>query len=762
VTRSTRFEHRNELAVLAVVLAVPLVLFRDVPSGIYVSGLVVGASVSLHAFGVILAHQANRFLNFAQLAIGASAAWIFGISVTYQPIRRGIANLCPPCAPPASHTFDNVNYVVSLVLTLGLSILYAWLVYLVVARRFAGAPRLVATVGSIFAITALPAVSRVVIYFLTTAEQRELPLPTNIVVAPPFDVRANVLGVTFHLADLLTVVIAVGVVVALQVYFKVSANGVAIRAAAENPNRAETLGVNVGKVTTRVWLIIGVLSGVGALLGTMGGTAGSSMSGFGTLVLVFGVAVTARFSSLPMALVAGCALGIARQTISYHYGSTLPLDAVVVLVIAALLLAQRQSTGRGDARDATSWLAAREARPIPRELRSLPPVRSAIRWLTIVGLILLLGFPWVTAPAQTDLGASIAAFGIVGLSLLILTGWAGQVSLGQFALAAVGGWLTAVAHLPFFVELALSGVAGAVVAVVIGVPALKLRGLHLAISTLALAVSTSAVLLNPRYLGKSLPSTIERPRLLGIDFNANRAFYYFSFAVLAVVVLGVIGLRRSRTGRALIASRDNEAAVQLLGVSLLRLRLTAFAISGFLAAFAGSLYAYQQTGVRLNAFGPDQSVFMFLMTVIGGLGAISGPLIGAVYYGALSVFGASPLVRDLATGAGGLVVLMLAPGGLAKASFDLRDAFLRRVASRHRIVVASLTADRAAGDVDRAAPIAPRPQGGMVPFRYRLRDQWSVGLADRIAQPGESMVETDRDEVDESFQGVVTVGEERR
>jgi branched-chain amino acid transport system permease protein len=331
------------------------------------------------------------------------------------------------------------------------------------------------------------------------------------------------------------------------------------------------------------------------------------------------------------------------------------------------------------------------------------------------------------SPSQTNLAAAAFIYGMVIVSLLVLTGWAGQISLGQFAFAGIGGYVASAISAPFPIVVLLGALTGAVAAVVVGFPALKLRGLHLAVITMALALTVTAFLLNPRYLGKHLPDALDRPNFFGMDLDDQRVFYYLTLAVLALVVFAVVGLRRSRTARALIAARDNDQAAQSFGIGLVRLRLAAFAISGFIAALAGAMFAFHQHGVTATAFAPEVSVTMFVMAVIGGLGAVAGPLIGATFNGILLVVGASPLIALFASGIGGLLLLLFVPGGLSQLVFGIRDSVLRRVASRNRIVVPSLVADIAMTDTPRAAIASKRASGGgeaFVPVTYRLDGQW--------------------------------------
>jgi hypothetical protein len=195
---------------------------------------------------------------------------------------------------------------------------------------------------------------------------------------------------------------------------------------------------------------------------------------------------------------------------------------------------------------------------------------------------------------------------------------------------------------------------------------------------------------------------------------------------LVLCFVAVVGIRRSRAARALMACRENEASAQVAGINLLRTRLMAFAVSGFMSGLGGGLFAYSQYGVNVASFTVDQSIQMFLMVVIGGLGSLAGPLIGAAYLGMADIIGGSiPLVGILATGLGTVILLLFMPGGLGEVCYRIRDAMLRRVADRYHIDVPSLTGDRRGS---RRAPIAAktRSTGGtiFVPTRYEPEDQW--------------------------------------
>jgi branched-chain amino acid transport system permease protein len=294
----------------------------------------------------------------------------------------------------------------------------------------------------------------------------------------------------------------------------------------------------------------------------------------------------------------------------------------------------------------------------------------------------------------------VVIFGIIAVSLVVLTGWAGQVSLGQMAFvgmgAAIGGALTDRVGLDLSISMVASGVAGAVIAIVIGFPALRRRGLTLAVSTLAFALATSSYLLNRGIFDDTyLPGfRIERPDLFGvIDINTDTRFYFLSLATLGLALLVVRGVRRSRTGRVLVGIRENERAVRSYGVDTTRTTLAGFALSGFLGALAGALLVHQQLGLQNASYEPQQSLKVFTMVVIGGLGSVPGALLGATYVQGVDYYLPAQW-QFLATGAGLLLVLMMLPGGLGAVMYDARDWILRRIAERRGILVPSLLADR--------------------------------------------------------------------
>jgi branched-chain amino acid transport system permease protein len=307
----------------------------------------------------------------------------------------------------------------------------------------------------------------------------------------------------------------------------------------------------------------------------------------------------------------------------------------------------------------------------------------------------------------------------------VLTGWGGQISLGQFGFVAVGavvggflgdkGW-------PFLVVLPLASTLTAGIAVLVGLPALRIRGLFLAVSTLAFAVACSTFLLDRRYTGDLLVTSLDRPRIFWIDTGAGeRAFYYLCVVVLGVALFTATGLRRSRTGRLLIAMRENERAAQSFTINLVRTRLSAFAFSGFLAGMAGVLFVFHQNGISPASYDATRSVDMFLMAVLGGLGSVVTVLVGAVYFATAALVVGGIGGQLLAGSTGVLLILLFLPTGLGSLIFRARDGWLRRIATRNRIFVPTLAAGRMKVGEEALVPIAERPDDAAeVVNRYEL------------------------------------------
>ena len=670
------------LKAVAAVIALPVVMDVFLPGkrpvGTIIYGGVIGALYGLIAIGLILVYRANRVVNFAQAGLGAVPAVVALLLIT-------------------NHGWSYFAAVP--VLLVGAVVLGA-AVEILIIRRFANAPRLILAVVTI-------GVGQLLAYleFQTPTWVAGQTLPPNEYPTPFSDIRFDIAGTAFRGDHVVALVVVAICVVGLGAFFRFTRVGIAVRASAENAERASLLGVPVRRLSTLVWMIAALLSGVGIFLrAPIVGLSMGTIIGPSILLYALAAAVIGGMEKLPTAFFAGIFMGAIDISVFYSTRDSVLSDAVMLPIILVALLVQRGGLARAYDSGVATWRTVKEFRPVPNELRGVREV--VVARYALLGLVVAaaLGLPFIVGPGYRNDASLMLIYAIVGVSLVVLTGWAGQISLGQFAFvgvgAAVAGGLAANHHWDFFVTLLVGGMAGAVIAVLIGLPAVRLQGLFLAVTTLAFAAATRSFFLNRRFFDWLLPkpeNRVFRPDLYGrIDTDDNLVFYYVCLIFLGLAVLSARQLRNSRSGRVLISARDNSRAAQSYGVNLARTRLAAFAISGFMAAVAGGLLSYQQGAVDSGSFPAIESLKVFTMTVVGGLTSVAGGVAGAVYVIGIRrfpLFEGIRLFELLATGVGLVILLMFLPGGLAEAGYRVRDQYLRWVARRHDIYVPSLVAD---------------------------------------------------------------------
>jgi branched-chain amino acid transport system permease protein len=251
-------------------------------------------------------------------------------------------------------------------------------------------------------------------------------------------------------------------------------------------------------------------------------------------------------------------------------------------------------------------------------------------------LLILAGFPFVASPFALDLACQVFLASVGALSLMLLTGYAGQISLGHAGLIAAGAFTTGILareiHAPFWVTLPASAVTGIVLGFVFGLPSLRLRGLYLAVSTLALHFVV--IYLGGEYETKRGFSTgiiVEPPSLAGIKLSGGRFWYFVLLAAAALSLLICINLLRSRSGRAFRAVHARETVAEALGISIAGYKLLAFVISSAMTSVAGCLFAYYRGFVSVEAFDLFLSIQYVAMIIIGGMGSLLGALLGAAF-----------------------------------------------------------------------------------------------------------------------------------
>ena len=670
-------------------LVLVFVLF-PAPGSILFLGIVTGSLNALVAMGIVLIYRANRIVNFAQGSLGAVAA-VLAASLMFAHDW--------PFWPAVF-----VGLLAGLALGAAVEIL--------VVRRFSKAPRLVLTVATI-GITQL--CDALALFLPRFFDLEQIPDPKQ-----PFEFSFEWSPLVLTGGHLLILIVVPAVGVGLSMFLRRSRYGIAIRAAAESSDRALLLGIPVRRLNTMVWVVAAGLAAVATLLRLpiQGVTIGSVL-GPVLLLRALAAAVIGRMESLPVTAGAAVVLGVVQQAVFFETGSTVVADAILFAIILVALVVQKGGLERARLTGVATWSSLKEVRPIPRELRRLPEIRIGIPVAVVVISAALLFIPLGWNLSRINLFTAGVISAITICSLLVLTGFGGQISLGQLALVSVGSAVAgsmAQNGNEFFTTLLAAGLVGAVIFVAIGIPALRITGPFFAVTSLAFAIATGKFFLNNEYFPWLVPETnvrVLRPVIFDkFDLESEHTFYYLALFFLLVAAAMVWRLRTSRTGRAIVANRENTRAAQSYAISPTRIQLTSFAISGFLAGVAGGLSVYHQHGLNRDILDVENSILLFSIAIVGGLGSLAGALLGAAYltWISYSSFTASPLSQFFVSGIGVLAVLMFFPSGLGGLLYDIRDRLLRMLATARGIMVPSLLADmRVIGDdVTQEAP-APAP-----------------------------------------------------
>ena len=650
-------------------VVVPALAPHTAPAGLILQGVEFGSISGLLAIGLVLTYRSTRIINFSYGAMGGLSGTV-GVMLDLG---------------------QHWNWFLAMGAGLLVGAVVGALVDVLVIRRFFNAPRLILTVATIGLAQILGGLQLLIPRWLGG------PPIVGGVTTPLSGPHVVVHPVIFNGNDLL-VACAVPVVLVFLGWFLLRTDaGVAVRSVSDNAERAMLLGIPVRRLSTLVWVIAGVLSALTILVSAPSqGLTLTAGAGPTLLLLPLAAAVVARMESLPVAFAAGVGIGVIDQIVQFNVSQEAVTTVVNFGVVLLALLLQRRRSSRAEEADG-SWLSTGVLKPIPQSLRRLPEVLSG-RLLVGAGIVaMVVGAPYLFGVGATLQFTFAIVTAMVAVSLVVLSGWTGSVSLGQFALAGVGGViagdLVSKYNVDLFVSLAVAGVAGAALAVPVGYAGLRIRGEFLAVITLALAVMMDGFFFNPTNFEHVLPASIIRPVLWKrFDLTSVRANYFLCLGILAAVIAFVTGLRRARAGRAFLATRDNPRASQAMAVPRVRVKLTGFVLAGCIAGVAGALFAFTLGAVGSHTFDPSSSVLVFAMAVIGGLGSISGALMGVALIEVLSH--AFPQYYFIITGAGLLWILAALPGGLGEGIQRVRDRLLRLVARRRGLLVPSLVADR--------------------------------------------------------------------
>ena len=664
------------------------------PDFVLVQGVFYGLGYGLLALGLVLVYRTNRVLNFAQGQIGVIAA-VFLVKLT------------------ADFKF---NYWFALALSIGLAAFTGALSELVLRRLF-NRPRvlvMVATIGLsyvLLALTALPFIRPSNLY---------KPVPV------PFDLSFSLGPFIITPTEVLTLIVAPIVTLALVLAVRFTSWGLSMRAMSENADSARLSGVWIRRTSTLTWTVAGALSAFTAILNAPNQTSALTQALSPDLLLyALTAALIGAMINLTVAFVAGVGMGIFLELLQWNVASPAKQQLIIFLVVMAVLLIRVRALRTGARGERSSWGhgAVTTMRASADVLRRR--VSSSGIWLCV---IVAAAAPLVLSVGNDVLFSQICIYAVIALSLTLLTGWAGQVSLGQFGLVAVGA-LVAVhlgSSLPLPVVMLYGGAVTALVAIIVGLPALRMPGLFLAVTTLAFALfMQNAVLATPcftlpginKMLCTGLPNPsytfVARPSFLGLSLASQRSFAWFSLGVLLVSIFVIRTWRDRGIARRFVAVRDNELTAAAMGIPILRTKLLAFALSGFVAGYAGVCFAFatQQLNNTDITFDPTTSFVIISMVVIGGLGSISGAILGALYLEGLpAIFGSNQTIQFITSGLGLLAFILYLPGGLAEVLHRFGDlvtigvrAVLDRFAPRRSEPPAATPAGH---ELDRAPALA--------------------------------------------------------
>lgn len=627
-------------------------------------GLGLGGSYVLLGQGIVLIYRGSGVLSFAQGAIAMLTAQVF-----YELREAGVATvLALPAALGAAAATGAVTQVV-------------------VLRRLRESSALIRLIATLGILTLLHGAGQVIWGNTVRPVQGILPEGT-------VDFGA---GMIIGLDRLILILLSVLLTGALWFVYQRTRYGLATSAVSENQRAAESLGWSPDTISVINWVAGSVLAGIAGIL--LAPITGLSVTGL-VLAVIPGLAaaLVGAFSSFWLTLAGGLAIGVVQSEMARYVESPGWANSVPFLIIIALVtLRGRGLPLRGEFLERPVQVGSGRLRPWV-----LGPI--AIISVLVVGT---LSGDWNLAVTSS------ALLGMVALSLILVSGYAGQISLAQLAITGTGALAAANASHRWQWPFELSVIFGAVVALGVGMivalPAMRCRGMNLAVVTIGLSlVIEQLVLGDPVLLAASEGGLmVQPPTLFGLDIDSiTHPERYTAVVVLAFIVwaIAVANVRRGRSGRRLLALRNNERAATAAGVNVLVAKLYAFGLGAFIGGFAGAVAAFQFPSVDLTSYTTLGSITLLIQTVIGGIGYIGGALVGGigspagVIQQALGHLDGS-LIEYVTLISGFLVVITLLqhPDGVAHSMSRLRLPWrsvnpasrLRRTAKRPQLAGAS-------------------------------------------------------------------------
>jgi len=646
---------------------------------LWFDGVVNGMVLGLLALGVVLVYRSTRVINLAVGNMGLPATGLMALLVI---------------------NYD-FSYWLALPIALMVGIAVGAMIERAVIRRLFEAPRVIVLVATIGIAQLMQAVLASYPDLERTRGQR-FPAPLTFI----WD---DVLGLRITGPKLTILVLVPLLAVGLSWFLNRTVFGQTVQASATNADLARLSGIDPKMVQLFVWTVAGLLATISLLLlsANRGSIGGLSNLGPNTMARALAAAVIAGMVSFPRALAAGVTIGVVQAHVQFVFINQGGLIDFLLFVVVAVAVAFQS---RGSADEVGSFSFSARRRPIPERLREIWWVRGLST--TALGLLLAIALvlPYlVTRPSRHLLYASILAFAICALSMTIVTGWAGQLSLGQMAFAGIGALFAAgfnrgftfgvgigdrwelfsvtLPRVPYLISMLLAAGMAAATAALIGLGALRVKGLLLAVTTFAFAMAAQQYLYRRPMLngGNSQSIPFRRGSLGPLDLASQRAYYYLCLGILVVLLVVVARLRRSGIGRSIIGVRENEYTAAAYTVSPTRTKLLAFSLAGGIAGLGGALLGglVQNIPYTERLFQITDSLRLVSIVVIGGLGTLMGPVVGALWVVGLPAFWPDNELVPLFTSSIGLLILLLYfPGGLIQITYSARDALLRWAESR--------------------------------------------------------------------------------
>ncbi|MFI6407612.1 ATP-binding cassette domain-containing protein [Streptomyces sp. NPDC050548] len=597
-------------------------------------GLGSGAVFGALALALVLTYRGSGVVNFATGAIALYSAY------TYAFLRQGELLVPLPGLPKKVGLGGPLGLFPAVVISLVLAALLGVLLYGLVFRPLRTAPPVAKAVASIGVMLVIQAVLAAGVG--TGAVSVKAILPND-----PVSWGGSLIpGDRLWFAAVIVVLTVV-----LALVFRLTRFGLAARAVAESEKGALVSGLSPERIAMANWALSSAIAGLsGILIAPIVPLVPVSYTLF--IVPALAAALVGNFTALIPAVGAGLVIGMLQSELQFLQGkwSWLPQTGLAQLVPLAVILAYLVVRGRPlPTRGSLIQQALGRA---PRPDRVLVP---AVVSTALGGVVLLATHGSIRAAVITSL-----TLAVISLSLVVVTGFAGQISLAQLTLAGVGAFslskLSAGWGIPFPLSPLLAALAAMVIGVVIGLPALRIRGLPAAVVTVALAVALEAFWFrNPELNGGLGGSKIPSPHLFGLDLGIGSGEDYprLPFALLCLVVLllvglGVAWLRRSRLGAAMLAVRANERSAAAAGIDVARTKIVAFAIGAFVAGLGGALLGYQQTVADAEMFTAIGGLGLFATAYLAGVTALSGGLVAGV----MGAGGLLPVLLDRALSLG--------------------------------------------------------------------------------------------------------------